>query len=575
MLLSRACSCSVFESGSGGEGGDVSVLDLNGRVILTNNTDHNYVIANNGLGALCVAVLLTVDVSTVYQNACAAFILDDHVAVGGVLDLNDNTARNVLFFGILIVLLSRADLNEILNGGDNLGKLDGKLLGVGCVAAGCGNGYVYGDFLIGNNDGELAVLNGCGAGSVIGSPGKGNVIVILTGSGKLDYLVGGQGSIEGSSFELSCNLVSGSYFYFHVVGEGGCGHRNEVGSAVEKNQNTGCVSLVSEVIGVILIDAGLVFCLHGGGEVGNVGSYVSGLVVQLEVEILGGILIKLLGADGNALDGYGQTNVCAKVSAGCELLGDIEDFYFLNGAVNDSNLTVLDLLHAGVGGHIAGNLYGHTNLDTQLCGIFFDAVAVVTAGYGGVSQVEVVVLVACFLGVDGNNDTLNGELVVLLCCHVLCVRVHFILGNGKLEGNGLGGAVTSLDGCGKLVAYFLGGFFVYVNDNLAVCRSTNGNLISINRPIDLISNAADHNLRNDFVVNCGNDEILFVEAFHVSSCAVEVIGDCGRGSGGCSAVFRFLGSAGCEHRAQKSCYEQECKKFFHNCLLCLCNFLVA
>ena len=344
-----------------------------------------------------------------------------------------------------------------------------------------------------------------------------------------------------------------------IVGKGSNGHGNEVRCAVEKHENTGNVSLVAEVSRVISIDGSLVLSLHGGGEVGNIGSYVGGLVAQLEVEVLIGCGLKRLVSKGNALNGYGQTNVCAKICAGSKLFGNVKGVNFLNGAVNDGSITALDLLHSGVGLNGTGNLNGHTNLNAQfLYGILINAVAVVTAGHAGVSKEEVVVLVACILGVDGNYDTLNCNDVTLCGCQVLSVRVYLVLGHGQLKGNLLGGAVACLNGSGQLVGNLFGRFLVNVNNDFAVCRCANGNLVSIDRPIDLIGNTADHNLRYDLEVNGGNGEILFVEALYVCCRACEIVGNGGGGFGG-SFSFFFFGVASCQHGAQKCRCEQKCK----------------
>ena len=284
--------------------------------------------------------------------------------------------------------------------------------------------------------------------------------------------------------------------------------------------------------GVVSVDAGLVVRLERGGEVSNVGSDVALLFTNGEEEVLRGILLKLLSADLNALDDNGKTDVCAEVGAGGKCLGDINGSYLLDGLVNDSDLTALDLLHAGVGSHRTGDRNGHADLDTQILdGILRDAVAVITARHAGVSEEEVVVLVADLFGVDGNDDTFNREHVVLLCCHVVSVRVNIVLGNREVESNGLGSSVACLDGCGQLVRNFLGGLFVNADRNSAVCGLTNGNLVRVDRPVDLIGNAGDHDLRNDRVVNCGYREILLVEALHVSNGAVKVVGDLVNGRG--------------------------------------------
>ena len=121
---------------------------------------------------------------------------------------------------------------------------------------------------------------------------------------------------------------------------------------------------------VVSIDSSLVGSLEVCGEVGNVGSYVTGLFTDVEPEVLRSVLLKLLSSDGNALDNYGKTNECSEVCACSEFLCDVEGLNGLDGLVKNSNLTALDLLHAGVGLHRTGNGNCHTNLNAELFGVF-------------------------------------------------------------------------------------------------------------------------------------------------------------------------------------------------------------
>ena len=207
---------------------------------------------------------------------------------------------------------------------------------------------------------------------------------------------------------------------------------------------------------MIFVDRGLLVSTKSCGEVGNVGSYVTCLFAYSKPEILRSILLKLLCTNGYTLNYNGKSNISTKISACSEYIGYVNYINGLDSLINDCNLTALDLLHAGIGLHRTGNLNCHTDLNAEICGIIGYRVAVVTAYYRGISEEQVVVLVAGFLGVDSNNYTLNGESVALLSRHILLVRVNVIKRNAELEGNGLSSTVAGLYCSGELVLNFFG-----------------------------------------------------------------------------------------------------------------------
>ena len=407
---------------------------------------------------------------------------------------------------------------------------------LGLFATSEGSGKSELNLLVSKSDSELAIFSD-GVSLVVDCPSDGYVIIELTNKRKLDGGVLGYVLNNGEVVDFSLDLFSSGLFNKLIVGERSYAHRNEVGSAVVKDEDTGNICGVAEVSCMVSVDSTLLISLKSGGEVGNVGSYVTLLLADSEVEVLGGVLYKILSSDGNALDGNLETNECAEVCACSELFGDINNGNFLDGSVKYCNLTALDLLHAGVGLHRTGNLNGHTNLDSEIGGIVGYAVAVVTTGYGSISDEEVVVLVAKCLRVDCNNDTFNGEGVALLSCHVLCMRVNLIHRNGALEGNSLGGAVCSLNGCGKSVLNLFSGLFINADENLTVCGSANSNLVGVNRPFYLVCNAANDNLRHELIVNCGNGCSVSVESINVCSSTCNII--CYRG--GSFGGFFFVG----------------------------------
>ena len=310
---------------------------------------------------------------------------------------------------------------------------------------------------------------------------------------------------------------------------------------------------------VVCIDSSLIACNeHTCGEVGNVGSYVALSFAKSEVEILAGVLGKILLTKLNASDYNGKTNIGCKVFLSKELIGDIDWLNGLDGGVNDNGSTALELLHAAVRSYLSSDGNGHTNLNSKLCGVNSDAVAVVTAFNLCVCKEEVVVLVAHALRVDSNYDTLNGKLGTVCCCHVVCMRVNSVLVNIAGEGCGSGGTVGCLNGSGKSVGEILIGLLGNVDGNgLAVLGYLYGNLVGVNGPGNSVGCACNSNLGNNVEVCGSGAKLLFVEAFNVLS-------------SGCYIICRLLGLglfllACCKNRHAKNKNEQKGKNLFHDC----------
>ena len=305
------------------------------------------------------------------------------------------------------------------------------------------------------------------------------------------------------------------------------------------------------------IDLSLLVNRKGGREVGHIGADVRGLALNLKVEVLGGVLVQLLALDLNALDGYGETNVVCQGLTGNELLGDVESGNVLLGGVNDSCGAALDLLHAGVRNNRPCNLNGHAELDAEIRnGILRQAVAVVAALALQICEEEVVVLVACCLGVDGNNDTLNNNIVVLGSCHVILKAGEVVLGNGEVECLGCAGAVCGLNGSGQRVSEFLGGLLVYVDGVGVVILLVNGNTLG-NGPLNVIGNAGDLYLCGNVKVCCGDGTLVLIQVKDVGCCCGCVVGYLIVG------VLRLLGGTSSEAGEAKHERQQGYKKFLH------------
>ena len=392
-------------------------------------------------------------------------------------------------------------------------NLNGEGCGFGNFAALDGSGEGEFNLFLAKSDSELAFFDSESLG--VDRPSDGNVIVVGADCGESNGCVFADELADGDSILFSSNLLCGSLNDLFEVLEAVNAHRNEVRIAVIENENTGGVCSPTEVLVVSCIDFSLLVGGKGGGEVGDVGTNITGLAVQLEVEVLGGFLVKFLVSDLNALNGYGETNEILEILAVSKLLGDIDNINSLDGCVNDSCGSFVDFLHTGVGLYRAGDLNGHTDFDAIVSdGILGHAVAVVTALAVKVSEEEVVVLVTLGYGVNSNNDTLNNNIVAFFCCHIVLKAGEVVLRNGQLELLLCAGAIHSSNGSGQNVVYFFGGFFVNVNDHNVFVLFNKGYLVGVNGPGNVMHNAVNANLSGYFKVSCG-DGLVFVEVVNV------------------------------------------------------------
>ena len=247
----------------------------------------------------------------------------------------------------------------------------------------------------------------------------------------------------------------------------------------------------------------LVFCLKSGGEVGYVGSYVSGLFADSKPEILRSILLKLLGSNGNALDGYYETYVVLEALACCELFGDIKNGDFLDGLINDYETAALGLLHSAVGSYGSSNGYGHTECDAFLKGILLELVAVVTALAVNVSEEEVVSGIACALSVDTDNDTCNGNGCALFSRHIVLEGGNFKFRNYAIVRNGSSRSVGSSNCTDDLIVNSLKRELVNLDGPLGATLNCS-DLIAVSCPRNHVLVETDHYLTEHLIVNRGN-----------------------------------------------------------------------
>ena len=251
---------------------------------------------------------------------------------------------------------------------------------------------------------------------------------------------------------------------------------------------------------------------QSGGEVGCVGSDVSFLAVQLEVQVLVGTL-QILTCQLDALDGDDQTDVVLEGLAGGELLGDVGGLNGLDGLINNTEGTALGLLHTVVGGGGSCDLNGHTKLNACHNGVSVKLVAVVTALAVQIGEEQVVTGVAKALGVDTDNDTPDGHVRAFCGIDVVLKRGQLVLGNLALVGNALGSAVDG-DGSGQLIDDLLGGLLVDADSpHGATLNELDLLFVNVKRPgYGVNTDADDIDLTDDLVVSRGReDAFLLVE----------------------------------------------------------------
>ena len=342
--------------------------------------------------------------------------------------------------------LAGSNLESLKDGDRILGKLNCEVLGLGNVTASSCKGKSYLCALIRNGNNKSAVNNECCC--IVGNPCEGYVVIVR--SRKCNYTVSSDGCRNLNFVKLSLNLLCGSLLSCTKVLEAIYRERNEVRIVVVKNYDTVNVSSPVTVSRVSCIDCSLSILCKSGGEISNVGSDVGLMSVKLEVEVIRRTA-ELLCADGYALNYYRKSCVLTKVVAVCEVISNVNEVNSLDSGIDDLCLTALDLHHAGVRSSGSVNENGHTNLDAKISnGILIHLVGVVTAYYVKVCKEEVVSGVTSRLRVDSNNDTHNGEVIVLLSVHVLFEGVNSEYGNGVLilSGEGLALLVSYCEGKG-------------------------------------------------------------------------------------------------------------------------------
>ena len=518
-------------------------VELNGKLVLS--------VVVNGDVLLCaiyenVELEAVLSCLNVYVNCLICLIGSNKVSAINLTGDVESLAK---------VCLNKEELvcGVCLNVGYRLGNvnigsccinLNGEFLGYGLSALtsdSCGKSKL--NLLFTKNYSKLAILTD-GVCFVIDSPCNSNLVVVLTNKRKCDGSILGYISRNREIISFCSDLLCGSLLYELEVLEAIGAHRNEVRTAVVENKNTGCVSSPAELSCVCLVN-GLLICAgnvtllilgksEGGGEVGNVGSYVSGLLANGEVEVLGSILLKLLCADGNTLNGYRKTYVVLKSSfvAILNCIGNVLNINGLDSLIDDSSRTAAELLHAGVRLNSRGNGNGHTNLDAVILNrILGKRIYVVTALTGSVCKEEVVVFVVCCLGVDSNNDTLNGNGVALFSCHIFLEGNNLVLRNVAVEGNSALGAVACYNGSGKLVVVCFRCLVVNVNSPRGLTLNEL-NLVVVNGPFNNVLNTCYHNLTNYLVVGSGDNctglgcrVALDVESSYVLYSCVNIIGN--------------------------------------------------
>ena len=565
-----------------------AVLHLCLVIVLTEDTVNGDGVANLGLSFHLIKTNSTVcRVETVEVEGVAVSILNGHVTIGVEfcsiiligIDRKNGTGNKVLAFGVGVVthqnthLVCLFQINKSICIGE-VGKGYCEFLRIFSIAALCGNSDDDFSICFGNGNGELAISNNCS--SVVGSPGEGNVSIGSVCCGELDngvLVVDGAENLQ--SAKSGFNLLCRSLFNSCAVGECIGGNGNEVECATVDGDDTGYVSSEALLCSVLCLES-ICICL-GECEGGAGNTQVSFFACQCELEIT---LIKVLIGDLNALNGNEAGLIFYKIRilhVGCflEEFGVVHRSYRSLLLGNDSNLqcaivgldfvsAVVDILNT------AGNTNGHTDLDAKVSNrisVIRHTVNVVSTA-GCILQEQAVVACANRLGNDTGYNALNlRDEGIFLCSDVFVPSHQTEYGNDQvLKYLGLSsGVVACSNGSSQVILYFFRRFFINIDDNFTVFSFTNGYLIGVNAPSNGIGEAADHNLRNNLIVDCSLGvclECIFVKRFEVNDCAVDVIsllsgslvgvGSCG-GCGLFILLVEVTGCESCEHEDKYQC----------------------
>ena len=470
-----------------------------------------------------------------------------------------------------ISLCVRNELGQIQVGGSSLNDyLVGHSLGLSATGNGESDGN--GSVSLGKGYGDLTGSGIHYCAIIIGGPGEGYLGISNALYGNGDSHIAGYAIGNLHSTHLGLDLFSIGTSGKEEVVKCLIANRVEVDSAAVKNNDTGYVSIVTQLFGVVLNDCSLHIIGNRCGKVGIIKSDVGLVIAQLELVVLGGLGGEILRGNLSALDGNQHTQLVYQILSlhiSCVLkgLGNIKRSNFLYGRIQNGYSCVLNLVGAAVNVLGTCNGYGHTCLDSQiLCGILIHGINVIATLILGIHYVELVVLVALFLGVNGNYDTLNYNGSTCLCCIVVSIGKNCVCGNNTLKGLGGGIAFCILNGCGQHVLDLSGGLFGNVNKNEAVLFSSlQGDVGNVNLPLNVKGNACYQYLANDLIVSgsVGGLGCAFV-LVQVEQISCGVInrsrGGRGYGLGGCrlgrtGGVLAILGTR-CERGQAESKQQQ-------------------
>ena len=291
------------------------------------------------------------------------------------------------------------------------------------------------------------------------------------------------------------------------------------------------------------VDSSLILCgKNACREVGNVGSYVGSNAIKLEVEVLA-LLGEILRTKSYTLDYNRESNEVVVVGVLLPDVGDVNEVEGLDSSVNNLNRCVLELGKCVVGLSLTGDTNGHTNLDTEISnGIrIIHLIVVVTANAGGIHYEEVVSGVTKRLGVNENNDTLNGKEVAGLSICVILPSVNLELSKLAAEVSDCYVTLFRGDGSGKSVGSLLGSILGNLgnlnNNGSTIGRNGDGNLVGRSGPNYGEGSVADSNLTYESKVCGGVCGIILVELTHVCRCIKKCLILGIKGAARAAAVF--------------------------------------
>ena len=435
---------------------------------------------------------------------------------------------------------------------------EGLSLGLSAALDGQGNGN--GSILLGEGNGQLTAVDN--STSVVGGPGVSNLGIGGTCQRKLNNGIIGDAIGQNNVAKLHLDLLAVGALGQLAVIESICADGDQIEVTVVKLNDTADKGVVAELLGVQLLEGLLLFL--GDAVVGRGDTDIGLQITQFELVVTaGGVLTGDLNVTHVNKHGLsaGQRRVVQRGRIQ-HRIGIVHGNHDLNtGLFYDGNGCINDLIQAVISILRAGDLNGHTDLQTKIClGILaiLQTVDVITALALHILDVDTVAAGSVGLGEDTGNDTLDSHNSVVLGSSVIGIAEFLICGN--LAGEGLLHRLTALalNGSGQRVGDL--GFCLFVDvdcEETVLLARLDGNTVGhIDSPLNGVSDTVNHNAADYVKIGRGLLRVVLIQAEQVIACESKVITLL------CHIVL--LLAACSKHGKTKGQTHEKRNQFFHN-----------